>query len=156
MFYSSNEDWLGFLCEVVIRQCLQLSLLRCPGCEDGIKSSILHLHAQQSLLDKLKRYFEEVRGEILPTITELYEQFQSKLPHSDNLEKDKECYVSCARQFLLTITVESLYFGRYVNSFNDGVISEAFIIPKRSRKPNQKPVTKKQKKGHSAQSSVER
>ena len=91
MYFS--DALIAFLCENMIRQSVQLSKLKCPGCVDCLKSTILHLHEQQSLLDKLRVRFEEIRGSLLPTTPELYMQFKDKLPHSDDLEKDKECYV---------------------------------------------------------------
>ena len=131
-----NDLWIGFLCEQIIRQCVQISKLRCPGCEDKMKSPLLHLHEQHSLLDKLHLYFEEIRGAILPTVNELYSHIEQKLPHSEDMTKDRECYISNGRQFLLTITSDALFYGRYINEFMDGLIDETFKVPKK-RKANQ-------------------
>ena len=59
--------YISFLYENIVRQVAQLSKLRCPGCDDKLFSPLLHLHEQLSMLDKLRQYFEEVRGAILPT-----------------------------------------------------------------------------------------
>ena len=59
--------YISFLYENIVRQVAQLSKLQCPGCDDKLFSPLLHLHEQLSMLDKLRQYFEEVRGAILPT-----------------------------------------------------------------------------------------
>ena len=140
MMYFS-DIWIAFLGEQIIRQTVQMSELRCPGCQSGLKSPILHQHHQHNLLEKLKLYFEEIRGSILPTIQELYNQFKDKLPHSDDAGKDAECYVNTGRQFLIMITSESLYWGRYQSSLLDSLVDEGFQIPRKksqARKPSSK------------------
>ena len=56
---------IGFLCEQILRQITQLSIIRCPGCEQKHKLAILHQHEHHSLLDKVRLYFEVIRGSIL-------------------------------------------------------------------------------------------
>lgn len=133
MNYSSDL-WLGYLCENLIRQIVEMARLRCDGCRDGIKSDLLHQHMQLNLLEKMRLYFEDVRGTVLPTLPQLYDQFQGKLPHSNDLTKDKEIYINTARLFLLTITAEPLYYGRYINEFTDSYIDEGFKIDKKTKK----------------------
>ena len=142
MYFS--DTWIGFLCENIIRQSVQLTKTKCPGCVDRLNSPILHLHEQQSLLDKLREHFEQIRGSILPTIAELYAHFQSKLPHSDDLEKDRECYIETGRKFLLMITCDALYYGRYVNEFVDTYIDEGFVVTK-AKPVNKTPRVRKRK-----------
>ena len=144
MYYS--DVWIGFISENIVRQVVQLAKLRCPGCDDKLSSPLLHLHEQLSLLDKLRNYFEEVRGTLLPTLPELYDMFQDKLPHSDDLSRDKDCYVSIAHNFLLTIGADSLYYGRYLSNLNDGYINEAFKV-QRKRKSEGQEGGKKGKQG---------
>lgn len=135
MFYY-NDNWIAFLTETIIRKVVDLAKMRCPACSDKINSPLLHLHEQLSLLEKTRTYFEEIRGNILPTINELYGQFKHKLPHSNDSAQDEVCYIENGRQFLLTITADALYYGRYLNEMNDSYINEAFRIEK--RKPTQK------------------
>ena len=132
MYYYSDV-WIGFLCENIVRQVVQLSKLRCPGCEDKLSSPLLHQHEQHSLLDKLRIYFEEVRGTIFPTLPELYSLFQDKLPHSDDLPRDQECYVSIGYNFLATIGAESLFYGRFLSEMNDSYINEAFKVQRKRK-----------------------
>lgn len=127
----STDLWFAFLCECVIRRVHQMSLLRCPGCESKLKSAILHLHEQQSLLDKMHHYYEEVRGNILPTLSQLYDQFKEQLSNSGDLEKDRQCYVDAGRQFLIFMTADAIYFGRYIDDLLDGIIYEAFQIKRK-------------------------
>jgi hypothetical protein len=140
MYYS--EFWTAFLCENFVRRAVQLSEIQCPGCQDKLKSPLLHIHHQHSLLDKIRRNFEEIRGTLVQTIPELYAQIEARLPHSDDLTKDREMYISSARQFLLQITSDALYFGRYMSELLDPIIDEGFKTNKK-RKPNQSAISKK-------------
>ena len=141
MYFS--DLWIGFLCEQIVRQTVQISKIRCPGCESKLKSPLLHQHEQQSLLEKMRIYFEEIRGSVLPAVTELYSQFKEKLPHSDDMKKDEESYVNAGRQFLSNITSDALYYGRFQNEFVDDLIDEGFRIKK--KKVSSQPPRKKQK-----------
>ena len=130
MTFYCNDTWIAYLCEQIIRQSTANCISNCPGCNDKLYSSILHLHEQLSLLDKLKNYFGEVRGSILHDIESHYTVFESKLPHSDNKQKDKLIYINIGRSFLITATAESVYFGRYLDECNDGFINEVFTKKK--------------------------
>ena len=129
MTFYYNDCWLGYLSENIVRECIKKSKKNCSGCIDDMKSSILHLHEQLSLLEKLKKFFEVVRAELLNNILSYYSQFESKLPHSDDKAKDKVIYSNVARHFLITCTAESIYFGRYITEHNDGYIYDGFKIP---------------------------
>ena len=59
-----------------------------------------------------------------------YAIFENKLPHSDDKKKDKLIYLNIARNFLLTATSDSIYFGRFLDETNDSFIDEAFIKKK--------------------------
>ena len=83
----------------------------------------------------MRLYFEEIRGSVLPTVPELYLQFQHKLPHSDDLMKDQDSYIDIGRQFLLTITCDALYYGRFMNQFVDSIVDEGFKVSKKKRTP---------------------
>ena len=72
MTFYDNVDWIGFLVENVIRKCVSLTVTECSGCIDGMKSDILHLHHQLSLLDKVQIHFEKARWEVLISLHTLY------------------------------------------------------------------------------------
>ena len=146
-----SDIWTGFISEQIVRQTVNLCELNCPGCTDSKRSPLLHIHQQLSLLDKLRCYFEEVRGSILPIIPQLYDQFQHKLAHSNDLDKDKELYTFNARGFLISITADALYYGRFITDMNDSYICEE-VNPgnKRKSKPDKsKPGKKKAPKSKS-------
>lgn len=134
MTFYYNDAWLGFLTETFIREAMTNCEQECPGCRDGMRSAVLHLHQQLSLLDKLRKYFEQIRGDLLTKILTFYSQFQMKLPHSDDLDKDKSIYCGVARSYLITCTAETIYYGRYVTEATDSFIAEAFEIPKPKKK----------------------
>lgn len=132
--YLANM-WLAFICECIVRQCIVIAKLKCPGCEAKLKSPLLHMHEQLSLQEKVKTYFEQSRGMHLTKIQQLYHQITQKLPHSDNLEKDQIAYMENARQFLLSVTPDAVYWGRYVTEFEDAVINECFKTTPKRRPP---------------------
>ena len=130
----SVEMWIAYLAEKIIRGVIETSKKKCPGCRSKFHSPLLHLHEQQSLLDKLQAYFEEVRGHTITLIPKLYESFQAKLIHSEDRAKDAACYIDSARHFLLHSTACSIYYGRYMNEFVDAQIHEEFKRGNRKRK----------------------
>lgn len=138
-----HDFWIGFLTEKVTRQAVELSVIKCPGCQDKMYSPLLHLHHQLSLLEKLRSYFEEIRGSLLPTIEVLYNEFQDKLPHSDDLEKDRKIYIKNGRFFLISATADALYFGRYLTEMNDSYINEGFLSVKKQRITKSKKISSK-------------
>ena len=123
-----NDNWIAYLCEQIVRQTCQKSKGNCPGCVNKLNSPLLHLHKQLSLLDRIRQYFNEIRGLMLHDIATYYSTFCSKLPHTDDKKKDKLIYLNIARNFLLTVTPDSLYFGRYLDENNDSFINEAFTV----------------------------
>lgn len=136
MYFS--DIWIGYLTEQFMRQSVEIAKLRCPGCLDKLKSPLLHQHEQDNLLQKLRANFEEIRGNTLPVLSEHYKRMKDRLPHSDDLAKDEECYMSAARQFLLVATSDALYFGRYISEFTDSLIDEGFVIKKKSQPPKKR------------------
>ena len=129
----NHDVWLAFLCEQLMRQVVQMAILKCPGCEHKLVSPVLHLHHQQDLLTKMKCYFEEVRGPMLCSIESYYDQVNDLLPHSDSLSRDKVIYMNTGRFWLTIATSEAVYFGRYVTDLNDSYINRAFKVKKAKR-----------------------
>ena len=130
MTFYNNDDWIGYLAEIIIRKCSALSTAECSGCKDGMKSDILHLHNQMSLLMKLQHHFEAVRAELLKHLEVLYNVVEPKLPHSNDKKRDKAIYCNLGRVFLITLSPEALYYGRYVNEMNDYFIAEVLGMKK--------------------------
>ena len=124
MAFYNNGEWIGYLADNIIQKCISLSMAECSGCRDGMKSYILHLHNQMSLLMKLQQHFEPVRAETLKLLNELYKTIEMKLPHSDDKKKDMAIYCNIGRTFLITLSPEALYYGRYVNEMNDSFLAE--------------------------------
>ena len=121
-----HDVYLGFLAEQIARQCEQLSMLKCSACESKIKSPLLHICHQRGLLEKLQVHFEEVRGPMLTSIDAYYDQVQELLPHSDNRKKDKANYTNAGRLWLQLCSAEIVFYGRYVDEFNQSFIDRAF------------------------------
>ena len=121
-----HDVYLGFLAEQIARQCEQLSMLKCSACESKIKSPLLHICHQRGLLEKLQVHFEEVRGPMLTSIEAYYDQVQELLPHSDDRKKDKANYTNAGRLWLQLCSAEIVFYGRYVDEFNESFIDRAF------------------------------
>ena len=68
---------------------------------------------------------------MLTSIEPYYDQVKDLLPHSDNLVKDKNNYVNAGRLWLQMCSVEIVYYGRYIDDFNDEYIDRAFKIKKK-------------------------
>ena len=134
-----HDTWMGYLTEQIIRQVVAMGTLKCPGCQDKLKSPLLHLCHQQSLLDKMKYYFEEVRGPMLSCIVEYYEQVCELLPHSDDLEYDRDIYCLTGRTWLTIASCEAVYYGRFVSTLNDAYIEKAFVNVKKAKKMSKHP-----------------
>ena len=124
MTFYNNDSWIGYLAEIAIR--------KCSGCRDNMKCDILHLHNQLSLLMKLQQYFEPIRADLLNSLSEIYNKVEMKLPHSDDRKKDMAIYCNIGRIFLITLSPEALYYGRYVNQLNDSFIAEVIQDSKKS------------------------
>ena len=103
---------------------MEISVLKCPACKDKVKSPLLHLHYQQSLLQKMKAHFNEVQAALILKLDQLFDTIRHKLPTSDNPTTDKQIYTNNARIFLHTANAETLYYGRYLSETNDCVIHE--------------------------------
>ena len=128
-----HDIWTGYLTELIVRKSIETCELRCPGCTDNLKSPLLHFHNQMDLFQKMKHYYNEIRGFLLPTIDLLYDNVSHKLPHSNDLVKDKEQYIYNARAFLNISSPESIYYGRYLDHHNDCIINE-LISTKKEKK----------------------
>ena len=132
MTFYNNDSWIGYLAEIAIRKCISSSIVECSGCRDNMKCAILHLHNQLSLLMKLQQYFEPIRADLLNSLSEIYNKVEMKLPHSDDRKKDMAIYCNIGRIFLITLSPEALYYGRYVNEMNDSFIAEVMQDSKKS------------------------
>ena len=133
VFYNHNSEWIGFLAENVIRKCVLKSLAECVGCKNKIKSDLLHLHHQLSLLEKVQLHFDSSRVEVLNSLPSLYKAIEAKLPHSEDKKKDMVIYCDLGRHFLITCSPEALYYGRYINELNDAFIDEVLTESKRGK-----------------------
>ena len=119
-----QDDWIGFLSNFIISNCIKACKDRCPGCDIKLRSPLLHKHEQFSLLEKIRTHFDEVRGELSPYLGEIYDVVQHKLPHGEDLKEDKERYCIMGHNFFALTCPDSLYWGRYITEYNDDIIFE--------------------------------
>ena len=126
MLYFENV-WIATLCDSLIRKACKLSEKTCPAHKAGLKCPVLHMCQQDSLLEKLTRHFYTAQGELLRALEKEYENISQKLPKSDNPEEDRKCYISCGRSFLLTVTPEAIYYGRFIDEEADKIIYTSVV-----------------------------
>lgn len=147
-----NNIWLSYLSHVLVNKCIQLAKQHCPACTEGFKSPILHYHMQLGLLQKIKCYFEEVRGPMITDIAKCFECFDKVCSVRDASEIN---YLFTGQTFLLMVTAESVYYGRYITNETDAVLfpkpkPEAIKLMNDCYAPNTaqavKPLSNKRKK----------
>ena len=134
MFVYFHEIWLGYLTAIIFKKCDDISKKRCPGCNGGMKSIILHYHHQQSLLDKLQLYLKEIQGAMITVIEDLYKSVEENLPHSDDLKRDKEQYCNNGIFYLTAFDAYAVFYGRFITDENDSYISDLVATKFEKRK----------------------
>ena len=102
---------------------MKISEKECPGHKEKLNSPLLHLCGQLSLYEKLVKYFEPAKGNLFKKLENEYTSIDHVIPHSDKPEEDKKYYLEFARNFLLSVTPDAVYFGRYISEENDQIIS---------------------------------
>ena len=118
-----------------MKECLTESKDKCPGCKDGKKSPILHLHLQLGLKDILEFYLHAATIKVDVLLEDLLVKFVVQLNIKLN-EMDKVSYISHGRMFLKTCTPVSVYYGNYVNEVYDDIINKP-VTKILKRKSNQ-------------------
>ena len=111
-----KTDWFAFLTNLLVESCLRKSVEECPGCRDGKFSPLLHRHYQLGLLDKIGRYFETVKTELIEEMDKMLTIYKST-PHCS--AEFEEAMIGEGVDFLLKSTPSIIYFGQYVVGFND-------------------------------------
>ena len=91
---------------------------------------------KDKLYDKLVKYFEPAKGNLFKNLENEYTSIDHVIPHSDKPEDDKNYYLEFARNFLLSVTPDAVYFGRYISEENDQIISLKKTKKRKSVKKN--------------------
>ena len=134
-----EEVWLGFLCDTVIRECVDIAKNNCAGCKANLSSPLLHEHEQASLFNKLEQHFEEARAKAIKVIPQLCERLSYHGNAGNPKINDQGHHIYNGRQFLTFANPSTIYYGRYIDNNIDERIKQHFDVPKT-------PVVKKRKK----------
>ena len=118
--------WIAYIVDNLLKKCLTESKDNCPGCKDGKKSPILHLHLQLGLKDILEFYLHAATIKVDVLLEDLLMKFEVQLNIMLN-EMDNASYISHGRMFLKTCTPGSIYYGNYVNEMYDDIINRPVI-----------------------------
>ena len=108
-----SEYWWGYLTHIVIEKCVALSKEKCPGCAQGFKTSLLHVHQQASLLNKIETYLNESRGLLSSNFDEMFADFRKRVEF-EVTEDEKQVLITSGRSFLFIVTPPSLFYGRFL------------------------------------------
>ena len=114
----SSTIWLAYIVNMFVTNTLLKTKQHCSGCRKDLKSPLLHFHIQASLLEKLKLYFEEVRGDMISSFEECFAAFV----RDTNINLNKDQYLFSGQTFLLLATPESIYYGRFITEDIDARI----------------------------------
>ena len=111
---NSYQEWLAFLAVEIIDRCSLQLLKDCPGCQDGLKSPLLHYHNQFNLHEAIKKNITVIVPEM--NIQELYNKFIVKFGLFELPEKE---YLNIGQCFLRFSSADAIYYGNYITKEND-------------------------------------
>ena len=115
------NTWLGYIVSEIINTCININLQNCPGCRDGMISPLLHFHTSLSLKDIIETYFSTALTCI--NIDVLYKNFCSKMNIGDCVNSKE--LLSLGHSFLRTVNEKAVYYGDYITTENDKIVSDA-------------------------------
>ena len=138
---DSCKTWLGFLSAEIIRQCIELCAVQCPGCRDGMISPLLHNHNILNLHEKLRNYMHHVEL----NLSTLLDTFSV---HFGLFTLDRNRFLEIGGAFSHFSTPDAIFYGKYINSENDYAIYGAFDKQPEISTPitEEKPIKGKRKK----------
>ena len=125
-YYVAIENgiyWIAYIVDNLLKECLTESKDNCPGCKDGKKSPILHLHLQLGLKDILEFYLHASTVKVDVLREDLLMKFEVQLNIKLN-EMDTASYISLGQLFMKTCTPGSIYYGNYVNEVYDDIVNK--------------------------------
>ena len=105
---------------------------QCQGCQINWKSAFLHQHEQLSLLEKIEKYFDSVRGNLLGDELEgLFKHFTQNESISTSRKKE---LLEQTRILILYATPHSLFYGRWMTVEHELIFRDMFIKRRRRRR----------------------
>ena len=105
---------------------------QCQGCQINWKSAFLHQHEQLSLLEKIEKYFDSVRGNLLGYELEgLFKHFTQNESISTSRRKE---LLEQTRILILYATPHSLFYGRWMTVEHELIFRDMFIKRRRRRR----------------------
>ena len=119
-----------------MQNCKRLSKEQCRGCQLKWKSAILHQHEQLSLLEKIERHLDSVRGDLLGVELEgLFKRFTQSETISASRKKE---LLNQTKTLILYATPPSLYYGRWMTVEYEIAFRDMFAKRRRERRDTKK------------------
>ena len=105
------KSWLAFLSSVIIERCEMKLQQECPGCQNGLRAPLLHLHKQFNLRETIKKYMQTIVQEF--DIKSLFNSFIIKFGYFEISEDE---FVQYGQSFVQFSTADAIYFGNYITA----------------------------------------
>jgi len=121
-----DSDWKSFIVSEVVQRTLTLANEECTACKAGNYCALLHACKTTSLLRKMECFFESrIRPQLLLEMQAVLNQFESRY-----ILMDRPCnYIKVGHDFLVSADAHSLYYGRFITTFNDQPICGPCFSP---------------------------
>ena len=127
--FDLKTNWFAFLSTALVNICVVESKRRCLGCQHRKYSPLLHMHHQMSLYDKLGCYFVSAKSTLIDGMDQYIAAFKQTLTKANEvlITDDVSCLYGEGVDFLLRSTPSTVYYGRYVEGFNDTYVEDACL-----------------------------
>ena len=126
--------WFAYVVNRIMENCKLLCKEQCRGCQQNWKSAFLHQHEQLSLLEKIEKYLDPVRGNFLGV--ELDDLFVNFTQNENITTARKKELIDQTRSIILNATPQSLYYGRWMTVEYELIFRDMFVIRRQKRLAN--------------------
>ena len=131
-----KDVWFAYVINHIIENCKNVSTEQCKGCQLKWKSAILHQHEQLSLLEKIIKHLDSVRGNLLGIELEgLFKHFAQGGTISASRKKE---LLNQTKTLILCATPQSLYYGRWMSDEYEIIFQDMFARRRRKRRAAKK------------------
>ena len=121
----AKDVWVAYVINNIMDNCKRLCKEHCKGCQLKWDSIFLHQHEQLSLLEKIEKYFDSVRGNLLGDELEgLFKHFAQNESISTYRKKEM---LEQTRILILYATPHSLFYGRWITVEHELIFRDMFI-----------------------------
>jgi len=127
--FDLKTNWFAFLSTSLVNICVIEAKRHCLGCRHKKYSPLLHTHHQMSLYDKLGCHFTAAKTMLIDGMPQHITAFKKTISNANEYldDNDVHCLFGEGVDFLLRSTPSTVYYGCYVEGFNDTYVEEACL-----------------------------